>query len=299
MLFPATFKRYVGTAPPGGVALGSDVLPPNTAPAGTDNLIVGKPTDKNGGPVRSVEVTYQGPAGAPALTARMYFYEDSTGQWYQVGAQQTLTPGQVTFWQVITLMDAAATLVNLKVGLGPAQLAQILIVDSAMGAPNGLYRFTMGPSPNPPPTTSGSGGPVTAAEVSYDDTIVSPPLGATNVQEAIDDLKGRTAGGAFIAVPFYYNTTSPLLLQAVAAGQTISRAQVVMTTPFDDPTATVNAGSTADQTAVLTTQDVDLQQDDQYESESIVVFGAVDYFNLYIAPGTSTQGAGVLYYWIQ
>ncbi len=300
MLFPAMFTRYVGTVPPGGKALGGDAIPAGQVPAATDNLVTGKAMDRNGGPVRSVQVTYDGPVGAPDLTARMYFYEDGTGAWYEVGAQQTIVAGTTSYWQVVTLMDQPATLANLKVGLGPAQLAQLFVVDAAEGAPEGAYEFTMGPSPVPPPATGGSGGPVTAEDVSYDDGLVDPPLDATDVQSAIDALKGDIGGGGgALKAPFTYTTASPFLIQAVTAGQLITRATLVLTQSFNDPAATIGLGTTADPNLIFAPGDVDADTTSQYDNEGLVVFPSNDYLILTLSPGASTQGAGVLYYWIQ
>jgi len=300
MLFPATFTRYVGTVPPGRTALGGDSVPTGQVPAGTDNLITAKSASVGGIPVQRVAVTYQGPAGAPSLTARMYLYESGTGAWYQLDAQQTLVPGEVGYFNAVTTAEPPVTRANLSGGeVGSGGLYQLLVVDAAMGAPSGAYRFTMAPT-MVIPTEGGTSGPVTAAEVSYDDTLANPPLDATNVQAAIDALKGDIGGGGgALKAPFTYTTASPFLIQAVTAGQLITRATLVLTQSFNDPAATIGLGTTADPNLIFAPGDVDADTTSQYDNEGLVVFPSNDYFILTLSPGASTQGAGVLYYWIQ
>ncbi len=140
----------------------------------------------------------------------------------------------------------------------------------------------------------------TAVEVSYNDVLVGPPLGATNVQGAIDALKGKTSAGAFTEVAFSYDTPSPMVLQAVTPGQTITRAQIVVGMPFNDPDATVEVGTTEVPGSVLEIGDTDLTVDGaSFATEELVTFVTSDIFIITISPGSSTQGAGTLYYWIQ
>ena len=298
MLFPATFTRYVGTVPPGRTALGGDSVPTGQVPAGTDNLITAKSASVGGIPVQRVAVTYQGPAGAPSLTARMYLYESGTGAWYQLDAQQTLVPGEVGYFNAVTTAEPPVTRANLSGGeVGSGGLYQLLVVDAAMGAPSGAYRFTMAPT-MVIPTEGGTSGPVTAAEVSYDDTLNLPPLGAANVQEAIDELKTNTVGGATEA-PFTYATGSPFLIQAVRPGQIITRATLVLTQSFDDPSTTIELGTTLNPALIFAPDDVNVDVTTQYDNVGIVVFPSPDFLILTITPRSSTRGTGVIYYWIQ
>jgi hypothetical protein len=135
----------------------------------------------------------------------MYLYESGTGAWYQLDAQQTLVPGEVGYFNAVTTAEPPVTRANLSGGeVGSGGLYQLLVVDAAAGAPSGAYRFTMAPT-MVVPTDGGTSGPVTAEEVSYDDTLALPPLGATNVQDAIDALKGDFGGSlnsGFLSVTF-------------------------------------------------------------------------------------------------
>jgi hypothetical protein len=143
MKFPATFTRYVGTVPAGKIALGADTLPTGRPEATMDNLLASRFNNVNGWPAHRIAVVYNGPESAPALTATMYFYEDSTSAWYQIGAAGTLTSGEVTFFDVIAIMEmpnVSADLANAT----PGSIAQILIVEAPGGTPpNGAYQFAM------------------------------------------------------------------------------------------------------------------------------------------------------------
>jgi hypothetical protein len=143
MMFPARFKRYLTAVPAGGIVLGTDVVPTGRAPAGTDNQLSCRFSNINGWPVQRIAVTYLGPAGASALTARMYFYEDGSAAWYQIGAQVTMTSGTVSFFDVVALLDMPNVTANLAAATA-GSVNQILIVD-AVGSTSGMYQFAMGP----------------------------------------------------------------------------------------------------------------------------------------------------------
>ena len=100
-------------------------------------------------------------------------------------------------------------------------------------------------------------------------------------------------------VSFTYATPSPMLLQAVLAGQIIDRAVVVITTPFDDPSSSVYLGITASTGLILGAGDVTTDVADQYENAALFEFAANDFLELTITPATSTQGAGFLFYRIK
>jgi hypothetical protein len=143
MKFPASFTRYVGTVPAGKTALGADTLPTARPAATMDNLLASKFNNINGWPAHRVAVVYNGPAGAPNLTATMYFYEDATAAWYQIGAAGTLVSGQVTFFDVIAIMEMPNTSADLA-NATPGSIAQVLIVAAPGGSPpSGPYEFAM------------------------------------------------------------------------------------------------------------------------------------------------------------
>jgi hypothetical protein len=73
----------------------------------------------------------------------MYFYEDQTQAWYQIGAQVTMQLNSVSFFDVIALLEMPNTEANLE-NATPGSISQVLIVD-AVGSTAGEYSFAIGP----------------------------------------------------------------------------------------------------------------------------------------------------------
>jgi hypothetical protein len=95
------------------------------------------------------------------------------------------------------------------------------------------------------------------------------------------------------AIPFTYATASPLLLLAFLPGAFVNRAVIVITTPFDDPAAALELGTAAAPSLLLEPADSDPLRADQYESAAVVRLTGGGPLQLAIAPGASTQGAGI------
>ena len=146
MRFPRSFTRYVGAVPAGGVALGGDSsLPAGRASAAKDNVLFSRFQNVNGWPCHRIACTYRGPGGAPSAVARVFFYEDSTAAWYQVGADVTMPPGKVSFFDCIAILEMANTSQNLQ-DATPGSSALLLQVDLPTGTPpNGAYVFALAP----------------------------------------------------------------------------------------------------------------------------------------------------------
>jgi hypothetical protein len=144
MRFPVRFDRYLGTIPEGKTELGTDSVSNGTPPSKTmDNMLASRFQNINGWPCHRIAVCYTGPTGASALTARMYFYEDQTQAWYQIGAQVTMQLNSVSFFDVIALLEMPNTEANLE-NATPGSISQVLIVD-AVGSTAGEYSFAIGP----------------------------------------------------------------------------------------------------------------------------------------------------------
>lgn len=104
-----------------------------------------------------------------------------------------------------------------------------------------------------------------------------------------------TPGGETVAVvPFTYATPSPLLLLAFLPGAFANRAAIVVTTPFNDPAATLQVGTAAAPGLLLASADSLPDQADQYENDVVVQLLGGGPLQLAIAPGASTQGAGLV-----
>lgn len=115
-------------------------------------------------------------------------------------------------------------------------------------------------------------------------------------------LAGRGAGppippGSEIVAEFAFTftTSSPHNLGAIANGSTFNRAVVLVTTAFDDPSATLTLGPSGSPSALLAATDSKLSQLGQYESGALVV-SAADFLQLTLNPGASTQGAGLIFW---
>lgn len=143
MRFPAKFSRFKGGG--GTPALGSDTVP--TGNVNQDNILYSKFTSINGWPASRVAVVYKAPSGSLALNADMYFFEENIGMWFKITASPVaLTPGRVTFFDVVALMDLPNTLKgNDDPAPSSGSIAQMLIVSDPGAAPNGEHIFAMGP----------------------------------------------------------------------------------------------------------------------------------------------------------
>lgn len=99
-----------------------------------------------------------------------------------------------------------------------------------------------------------------------------------------------------IKVHFTYTTSSPLVLQALTVGGVLDRASILITTPFNDPGAKIQLGTSGSPGLVFGLGETDVTQAGQYDSPELSEFTVPDLFNLLITPGASTQGAGLLLY---
>ena len=145
MKFPRTFTRYVGTLPADGIAIGSDTTPTGPLTSQPDNVLFSRFSNINGWPVHRIAVVYSGPAGAPSVVARGLMYEDSTGAWYQIGADVTMQPGRVSFFDIVALLEMPNVQANLDQATS-GSVSFFLQVDAPVGgSSNGAYMFAMGP----------------------------------------------------------------------------------------------------------------------------------------------------------
>lgn len=99
-----------------------------------------------------------------------------------------------------------------------------------------------------------------------------------------------------VAVPFAFDTPSPLILAQVTAGQILDRAVIFIEVPFDGVAPTLRLGTAADPGAVLETYENDTKVAGQYESDLLLRFGSTEFFQLTIDPSGSTAGSGILFY---
>lgn len=145
MRFPMKFSRWVAPVPPGGIALGADVVPPSPPSPGTmTNLMTSRFANINGWPCHRIAVTYKGPLGAPALPATIWFWEEQTQHWYQTGAAVNLARNAVSFFDVVGLLDgpnSQGEILNPTAG----SIGVLLLVEDPGGTPAGEYVFACAP----------------------------------------------------------------------------------------------------------------------------------------------------------
>jgi hypothetical protein len=127
----------------------------------------------------------------------------------------------------------------------------------------------------------------------------------TYLRPLVDELYARTrslggeSGEIVAKVPFTFATPSPLVLQAVLPGNVLDRVSVLIQTPFNDPTATIQVGTTTDPDLVFVPGAIVLfgpLSGLTYEDLSLYEFTMSDLLILTISSGASTMGAGLLLY---
>lgn len=80
-------------------------------------------------------------------------------------------------------------------------------------------------------------------------------------------------------------------------GRLVYQAIIVITVPFDDPSAYLLFGITADTNLIFSQGDVNVTQINQYVNDNATVIPSNDFLILTVVPGNSTQGAGKIYSW--
>lgn len=109
---------------------------------------------------------------------------------------------------------------------------------------------------------------------------------------------GGGGGNEIVAqVPFTFSESSPIIIGAVAAGSLMDRVDVLVTTPFTDPSATLTFGLVGGAAnAFFLATDSELDVAGQYERQSLETIAAPDILKITLSPGTSAAGAGILFY---
>lgn len=124
----------------------------------------------------------------------------------------------------------------------------------------------------------------------------------TAAESLLRSLGVQTSGPPFPGdetvgkIEFSFNTPSPVVLQAITAGQLLDRAAVLITTTFDDPAAYLEVGTSTTPNEIFGYGNIDLGLLGQYENRILLLFPMSDLLLLTINPGSSTKGAGILLY---
>lgn len=153
MNFPMVFCRFVGGAPPGGVALGSDVAPTTLSlPLQADykrasNVFTARAHNTSGFPVQRVAIgiAYDG-AGVPtSVPISSYIWDDKTARWYKIQTVSAVTIdiNSISWVDVPALLDFPN--VSANGGLAPVGALEIAIVAGLPAThPDGCYTFVVG-----------------------------------------------------------------------------------------------------------------------------------------------------------
>lgn len=102
------------------------------------------------------------------------------------------------------------------------------------------------------------------------------------------------AGGYNVEyVQFTFATPSPMVLQALAVGQQVDRARIVVTTAFDDPAARIQLGTAGSPSLFFDLSPIGVGQ---FADDNILDVVAPEFLRFLVSPGLSTQGAGFIFY---
>ena len=93
-------------------------------------------------------------------------------------------------------------------------------------------------------------------------------------------------------IPFQYNVVSPFPLITVPAGVLVKSITTYVEQAFDDPTAILSVGDLIDPEALQ--NNVIPDEAAAYQSTPVLEFAVDTDIFLYVSPGTSTQGAGII-----
>lgn len=140
MRFQHSFRRQVGGASADPL-LGSDPVPTLYAELADDNVLNSSFNNINGWPAHRIAIGYAGPAGAPALTANAYVFDDATQLWFRVNrAPVALVPARLSFFDIVGLMPPNVTATNSG---SSGSLEAYIEVIAVGGAPAGVYTFVV------------------------------------------------------------------------------------------------------------------------------------------------------------
>jgi hypothetical protein len=122
-------------------------------------------------------------------------------------------------------------------------------------------------------------------------------INARQIRGGVGSGGGGTSSGPNEIVAFNYLSSSPIILQTVTEGRLVYQAIIVISVPFDDPSAYLLFGITADPDLIFARSDVTVTEINQYVNDNATVIPSNDFLILTLVPGNSTQGAGKIYCW--
>lgn len=117
------------------------------------------------------------------------------------------------------------------------------------------------------------------------------------VYTLVNNMSPPTPGSDEIVAVVPFDVTTPSqVLGAISAGAVINRVALLISTPFNDPTATLSLGTSANHSLFFMPSDARLSMADQYQSDALVVVPTNEILLLTVNFGAATLGEGVLLY---
>jgi hypothetical protein len=98
----------------------------------------------------------------------------------------------------------------------------------------------------------------------------------------------------YVKVPFNFDTVSPRNIAVVPGNAVVSEVNIVINIPFNDPTATVEVGTVANLTQLVTANDVTTNIAGTYVTMPGTIYLSDTHIILTINPGSSSTGNGML-----
>lgn len=117
-----------------------------------------------------------------------------------------------------------------------------------------------------------------------------------NGTPAVIDLTGSGGGGNVdeFQVAFHFTDSSVFALTTSPANKAVMDVQVSLFVPFDDLAATLSVGDSGDANRLVPTTSVDPSVAATFELHPLHTYGVPTPLYLFITPGTSSQGNGVV-----
>lgn len=123
-------------------------------------------------------------------------------------------------------------------------------------------------------------GNITPTSVSASSTVVGSNITATNTSST--------------TVPFDFGDATPKNILLIASNKVVEEVSIVITTPFDDITATLSVGDINDINRFISTSDNVPSTAGTYSTQPGSKYIVLSQVTLTISAGTSTQGSGLV-----
>jgi len=154
-----------------------------------------------------------------------------------------------------------------------------------------------------PQTGSGNGSPGGAnTEVQFNDAGAFGGSSAFTYNKITETLTvanldaGNVSGNVASQITSSFNSgdASPWVIATLPAGSIVTGCSMILDEAFDDPSATISVGTAGDHNQLLATADINPMLAGTYSSDIGYKYNTDTEIMLYITPGISTTGSGVI-----